>query len=211
MEIDSLIKKNYPELVEAELIREISAISTVKHVSQGTILMRPNQYIRELPLLIEGVIKISRSNELGEEIFLYHLEKGNSCAMSLTASLKEEQSMIKAVAIEKSSLLMIPIQNIDEWIMKYRSWKDFVLNTFSVRFEQLLKSYEDMAFHNLEERIIHYLRSKTNLLATKMLQMTHQEIADDLNTSREVISRLLKKLENDEVLTLSRGKIDLLI
>ena len=155
-------------------------------------------------------IKILREDHEGNELLMYYLNSGDTCAMSLTCCVQNAQSEIKAVCEEEATLIMIPVTYMDEWMIKYKSWKEFVMQTYQNRFKELLETIDSIAFTKLDERLLKHLKEKSENSTSNMLDTTHQEIAYELNSSREVISRLLKQLENKAVIRLHRNKIEFL-
>jgi CRP/FNR family transcriptional regulator len=152
-------------------------------------------------------VKLYREGDDGQEFFLYYLEKGNACALSMICATKNEASAIKAKAVTSVKALAIPIQHMDGLMRNHRSWYYFVLETYRSRFEELLEVIDQVAFHSMDEKLELYLKRQFDTLGTQKISITHQEIADDLNSSREVISRLLKKLEAQKRLSVSRNEI----
>ncbi|RDK87359.1 Crp/Fnr family transcriptional regulator [Marinirhabdus gelatinilytica] len=205
-----LFNQAYGSHFEKELIADINRVGTVMDVSEGQDLIRPGQYIKSIPLLLSGSIKIMRPDDDGEELLLYHLEKGDTCAMMMTCCMGDIKSEIHAVAETPVKILMIPIDNMEEWSSKYKTWRNFVFESYHKRMMEMLDSIDTIAFHNLEERLEHYLENKVSLTNSKHLYTTHKEIAQDLHTSRVVISRLLKKMENSHKLKLHRSFIEVL-
>lgn len=168
------------------------------------------QPINQIPLVIKGSIKILREDEEGNEIFLYYLEPGHACATSITCCMSGQRSTIRAIAEDDTEYLAIPVQYSDEWMLKYKTWKNFVMNTYAERFEELLKAIDQLAFKKMDERLSKYLHDKADLHESCEIHISHQEIAYDLNTSREVISRLLKQLERIGSIKLGRNRIIIL-
>ncbi|MEQ9063588.1 MAG: Crp/Fnr family transcriptional regulator [Vicingaceae bacterium] len=208
--IKELLKVHYPQLTEPELINEISSFGRLGSVKQGDILIDLDEEISFLPLLYNGVIRVHREDDEGRELLLYYLEAGNTCASSLTCCMAHKRSAIRAEAEEDTDFISIPINYVDKWIAVYKSWKDFIMNTYSVRFEELLKTVDELAFKKLDERLLHYLQDKAKVTGSHTLQIAHRQIAYDLNSSREVISRLLKQMERMKYIQLGRGRIELL-
>lgn len=169
-------------------------------------LMRSGQYFKNSLLILDGRVKLYREGEEGEEFFLYYLEKGNACALSMICATKNEASAIKAKAMTPVKALSIPIHHMDELMKDYRQWYYFVLETYRSRFEELLTVIDHVVFHSMDEKLEFYLIRQFESLGDK-ISVTHQEIADDLNSSREVISRLLKKLESQKRIMISRNEI----
>lgn len=196
-------------LFDKELAIYLSSIAEVKTFSEGTILMKTGQYFKSSMLIIDGRVKLYRESEDGSEFFMYFLEGGNACALSMICATRNQSSEIMAIAVEETEVLMIPIQYMDELMTKYKSWYYFVLETYRNRFEELLGVIDNIAFKNMDERLDWYLKRQTEKLG-KVITLTHQQIANDLNSSREVISRLLKKMEKNYILKLHRNSIEML-
>ena len=200
----------FPIYFEEELKKELNSVSKLYNAAAGDIIMDIDQSIDQIPLVTKGSIKISREDEEGNEIFLYYLEPGHACATSITCCLSGQRSTIRAIAEEDTEYLAIPVQYSDEWMLKYKTWKNFVMNTYSERFEELLKTIDQLAFKKMDERLEKYLHDKADLHESRIINISHQEIAYDLNTSREVISRLLKQLERIGSIKLGRNRIVIL-
>lgn len=204
------LKKYYGEQFELALLEEINQVATFMEVPEGQDLMKPGQYIKSMPLLLSGSIKIMRPDSDGEELLLYHLEKGDTCAMTMTCCMGNTKSEIHAVTETPTKLLMIPIVKMEEWSSKYKTWRNFVFASYHARMMELLESVDNIAFNNMDERLENYLNDKIKILNSKHIYTTHKEIAADLHTSRVVISRLLKKMENDNKINLQRSFIEVL-
>ncbi len=204
------LKENYGLLFEPELINEIIRVATLMEVPEGKDLMRPGQYIKSMPLLLNGSIKIMRPDKDGEELLLYHLEKGDTCAMTMTCCMGHTRSEIHAVTETPANLLMIPVGKMEEWSGKYKTWRNFVFNSYHDRMIEMLESIDNIAFNNMDERIDNYINDKINIINSKHIYTTHKEIANDLHTSRVVVSRLLKKMENNKKIKLHRSFIEVL-
>jgi CRP/FNR family transcriptional regulator len=201
---------NFPIYFEEELKKELNSVAKMQTSSAGDIIMDFDQTINQIPLVITGSIKILREDDDGNEIFLYYLEPGQACATSITCCLSGQKSTIRAIAEDDTQYLGIPVQYSDEWMLKYKSWKNFVMNTYAERFEELLKAIDQLAFKKMDERLAKYLHDKADLHDSCEINISHQEIAYDLNTSREVISRLLKQLERIGSIKLGRTRIIIL-
>ncbi len=200
----------FPIFFEDDLKKELNNVSKVYSVQAGEIIMDIDQSIDQIPLVIKGSIKILREDDEGNEIFLYYLEPGHACATSITCCLSGQRSTIRAIAEDDTQYLGIPVQYSDEWMLKYKTWKNFVMNTYAERFEELLKAIDQLAFKKMDERLSKYLHDKADLHDSYEIHISHQEIAYDLNTSREVISRLLKQLERIGSIKLGRNRIIIL-
>lgn len=196
---------------EPSLQKEIELKGHKVSIKAGEIIVNSGQIIQSIPLVISGTIKVSRVDESGKELLLYYVNPTESCAMTFTCCMNAKQrSEIKAVAEEDVEMIMIPSQLMDEWMTKYSSWKNYVMRNIQTRFDELLKTIDHIAFEKMDERLTHYLKDKSKAHHSPLLNISHQQIADELATSREVISRLLKKLENDKKLLLYRNQIKLL-
>ena len=200
----------YAHLFENELLEEISEVGVQKHVAEGEKLMEIGQYVTAMPLLISGAIKILREDKDGDELLLYFLEKGDTCAMTLSCCMGQTKSEIRAIAELDTELIMIPIQKMEEWTAKYKSWRNFVFESYHTRLMEMLDTIDSIAFLNMDERLLKYLSDKVKITKDNTINSTHQDIAYELHTSRVVISRLLKALENRGKIKLHRNKIEVL-
>lgn len=192
---------------DPELVSHLEKIGQLIEFEEGEMLMRTGQYFKQSLLILEGRVKLYREGVDGEEFFLYYLEPGNACALSMICATKNETSSIKARAVTAVKALAIPLQHMDGLMKDYREWYYFVLETYRARFEELLEVIDQIAFHSMDEKLESYLKRQFETLGTRSLSVTHQEIANDLNSSREVISRLLKKLEARKRISISRNEI----
>ncbi|MCS7029029.1 MAG: Crp/Fnr family transcriptional regulator [Bacteroidia bacterium] len=197
-------------LFEVELLKQIEKVGIRKSVKADTVLLDIHQPIKYIPIVLSGSIKVFSVDNNGRELLLYYVHPGESCAMTFTCCMQQKNSEIKAVVEEDADLILLPITVMDEWIFKYSTWKSFIMQTMYNRFTELLKSLHLVAFEKLDERLIRYLIEKSKLVGSTVLDISHQQIADELATSRVVISRLLKKLENENKLILYRNQIKLL-
>jgi CRP/FNR family transcriptional regulator, anaerobic regulatory protein len=200
------LKQLFPDF-EDELYNEILAHSNIKEFKAGEALMRVGQTIRSTFLIIEGIVKLYREDDEGGEFFIYNLNAGQACSLSMVCATKHETSEVLAKALTDSVVLSIPLEYMDKWMSKYRSWYQFVITSYRDRFEELLKTIDAIAFRNMDERLEFYLKNQVKNFGTN-LKITHQEIANDLNSSREVISRLLKKMEAKSWLIIHRNSIE---
>jgi CRP/FNR family transcriptional regulator len=195
---------------EPELVEALEATGMVMEVNAGNTMLNIGQAIRAVPLVLSGTFKVSRLNDEGQEMLLYYVKEGESCAMTFNCCMTGQFSVIKGTAEENSVLLCVPLRVVDEWMTKYPSWKKFVMNTMFNRFIELVKAFDDVAFKKLDERLFQYLKAKANATGSMLLNVTHQQIADDLGTNRVVVSRLLKVLENNNKLLLYRNQVRLM-
>ncbi len=195
---------------EQPLVEEISTLGILVEVKSGETLMEIGRYIRQVPLLLSGVIKILREDDDGNELLLYYLEKGETCSVTMACCLGQTKSEIRAISETDAKMIMIPIQNMEKWMGSYRSWRSYVLESYHYRLNELLNTVDSIAFKNLDQRLVGYLKKKSEVTNDYCIRSTHQEIADDLHTSRVVVSRLLKKLETMKKLELHRNHIQIL-
>jgi CRP/FNR family transcriptional regulator len=205
-----LLELHYGALFEPALIEEITHVAVMKEFKEGDVLIDFGQYIQKMPLLLEGAIKILREDFDEGELLLYFIEKGDTCAMTMACCLGETKSEIRAVAETKGLLLMIPVIKMEDWLGKYKSWRNFVFNSYNQRLKEMLSAIDHLAFMNMNDRLLSYLIDKTKIYQTREIKSTHQEIAYDLHTSRVVISRLLKTLEKEGKIKIHRASIELL-
>lgn len=204
------LKERYGRRFEDALINEIVQVGTYREVPAGFKLMEIGDYVRSIPLLLSGAIKILREDDEGDELLLYYLEPGDTCSMTLTCCMGDSRSEIRAIAETDAKLIMIPVRKMEEWTAKYRSWRNFVFESYHSRLNELLNTVDSIAFKNMDERLVEYLKEKARITKSNSLNNTHQEIAYELHTSRVVISRLLKKLELMGRISLHRNHIELL-
>jgi CRP/FNR family transcriptional regulator len=202
--------KNFETIFEPALIEEMYAHGEVRHYKEGDIILDYGKYIRMMPLILKGTIKVLRMDENGKEILLYYLSSNESCSMAYSCCVEAKKSEVKAIAEEDVELLAIPHAQLDNWLCKYSSWKNYIMRSFNERFLELLKSIESIAFHKLDERLIHYLKGRHRLSGSSVIKASHYVIAEELATSRVVISRLLKQLENEGKILLYRNEIRLM-
>ena len=204
------LKAHYGYLFEDELIQEINNVGTYKDIPEGFKLIEIGDYIKSMPLLVSGAIKILREDEDGDELILYFIEQGDTCAMTLSCCLGSSESEIRAIAETDTKLIMIPVAKMEEWLGKYKSWQQFVLQSYHNRMSELLEAIDTIAFLKMDERLFKYLKDKAMVNHNEVIHVTHQQIARDLHTSRVVISRLLKTLEIDGKIELHRNNIKVL-
>jgi CRP/FNR family transcriptional regulator len=197
-------------IFEPQLIQEIQQFGIFQTFNEGDLIMDYGKYVRMMPIVLKGTVKVLRLDEKDNEILLYYLSNNESCSMAYSCCLEAKKSEVKAIAEDDVELIAIPHLKLDEWLCKYPSWKNYIMRSFNERFIELLKSIESIAFHKLDERLIAYLKEKQRMTGSSVIKASHNLIADDLATSRVVISRLLKQLENDQKIILYRNEIKLL-
>lgn len=203
------IKQHFPAF-EKELIDDIASNSEIRSFTAGEQLMRTGQYFKSTMLIVDGLVKVYREDDQGNEFFMYYLQPGQACALSMVCAVKQETSQIMAKAVKDTEVISIPLAYMDEWMSKYKSWYHFVLETYRSRFEELLVTIDHIAFRAMDERLEFYLKKHVQTLGSNVIPISHQEIADELNSSREVISRLLKKLEQLGKVKLQRNSIEVI-
>lgn len=206
-----VIRDKFGYLFEEALLEAIATQAQLKSAGSGTVLIEIGQTFPGIPLLLEGSLKVFREDALGNELLLYYIESGDTCAMSLTFDPKQLKSTIRAVVEEDATFVIIPVTVLDHWMAEYASWRSFVISSFNMRLTELLDTVDSLAFRKLDERLIHYLSDKVKITGSSQLQLTHNAIAEELNSSRVVISRLLKQLESQKRLILHRNMIEILI
>ncbi|WP_242087449.1 Crp/Fnr family transcriptional regulator [Aestuariivivens sediminis] len=207
----ALLLEKYGHILDENLIEEISKIGLLQSFEKNDIIIDIGETLKFIPLLLSGHIKILREDNEGNELLIYFLEAGETCTMSLTCCMGTSKSKIRAVAEKESTLIMVPVQNMLEWFNNNESWRIFILESYQMRFDEMLDAIDNIAFMKMDERLYKYLRNKSQLNNSKSIIVKHQDIAEDLHTSRVVISRLLKQLENEHKIKLSRNKIELLL
>jgi len=205
-----IFSEYFKQTFEAELINEIQSHAKVISLKEGDVIFEVGQTVRVIPLLLFGTLKISRIDDDGKELLLYYVHANESCAMTFTCCMQQYPSEIKATAETDIEFIAIPISVMDQWLAKYPTWKSFVMRTIRSRFNELLHAIDQLAFQKLDERLIQYLKEKSKATGSSLLNLSHEQIANDLASSREVISRLLKRLEIDKKVLLYRNQIKIM-
>jgi CRP/FNR family transcriptional regulator len=188
---------------------ELKRYARTKNVSHETVLIQPGDEIVFLPIVQKGVLRITRQDDEGREVFLYHLYPGQTCAMAINCCQSHKKSMVKAIAEDDTEILQVPVSMIDEWF-KYKEWKLYINNTYANRFAELMQVIDLIAFNSMDKQLLHYLEERAKAANSKALFITHQQIADELHTHREAISRLLRTMEQKGIVQLGRNTIELL-
>jgi len=205
---------NIPERLahnfEPALLKEMELRARMISAKEGAVILDIGQTVRSIPLLLQGVLKITRIDEQGKELLLYYLHANESCAMTFTCCMQQYPSEVKASAESDVEYLAVPVSAMDEWLTKYPSWKSFVMRTIRSRFNELLNAIDQLAFQKLDERLEHYLKEKSRSTGSTLINLSHEQIANDMASSREVISRLLKRLENEGKVLLYRNQIKIM-
>lgn len=196
----------FPNL-EDGLYKEILEHGTIKEVKAGETLLKAGQTIRSTMLILKGLVKLYREDDEGKEFFIYLIDAGQACSLSMVCAAKHEKSEVMAKVLTDAIVLAIPLEYMEQWMSRYKSWYQFVITSYRNRFEELLKTIDAIAFTGMDERLEYYLKQQVKKLGNN-IKITHQEIANDLNSSREVISRLLKKMEAKSWLIIHRNSIE---
>jgi CRP/FNR family transcriptional regulator, anaerobic regulatory protein len=210
MNVRESLQENYGYLFEEALLEEIMKVGRAQELKHGETIIDYGQQVKNMPLLLSGAIKIMRQDSEGEELLLYFLESGDTCTMTMTCCLGNTRSEIRAVAENDSTLILLPIEKMADWIKKYPGWMSYVFESYNNRFKELLEAIDSLAFSNMHDRIHRYLKDKVLVSKSTELEVTHQEIANDLHSSRVVISRLLKSMEIEGKIKISRNKLEVL-
>lgn len=191
------------------LSEKLNELGFVKLFKEGDVILNENAYIKSIPIVRQGNIKVMRTDDDGRELLLYYIKPGESCIMSFLGGIHQDTSKIKAIAEEDSEILFIPIEKVSLLIKEYPEWLDYIFHLYHKRFEELLDVVNAVAFHKLDQRLFDYIQNKSQLSKNKTLSITHEQLAQELGTARVVISRLLKQMENEGIITLGRNKITL--
>ena len=207
--MEQTTKQLFPNF-SRDLLEELESNAVYQNIGAGEVIMRTGQYFKNTVLVLSGQIMIYREDDDGGEFFMYYLQPGQACALSMICATKNEKSQIMAKVTEDAELMLIPLHLMDRWMMQHRSWYEFVIETYRSRFEEVLEVIDGIAFRAMDERLEFYLNRQREVTGSHELKVSHHEIASDLNTSREVISRLLKKMEQRGLLKLNRNQIELL-
>ncbi|MCC6287276.1 MAG: Crp/Fnr family transcriptional regulator [Chitinophagaceae bacterium] len=196
----------FPNLEEG-LYEELMEHGEIKEVAAGATMLKIGQTIRSTLMVLEGIVKLYQEDDEGNEFFMYHIQPGQACAVSMVCAYQQEKSQVTAKALTDVTVLTIPLEFMDKWLAKYKTWHYFVIRTYRSRYDELLKTINEIAFKNMDERLEFYLKAQVKQLG-KQVKLTHQEIATDLNSSREVISRLMKKMEKNGWIIINRNSFE---
>ena len=204
------LKNLFGKIFEEALLEEITRVGTLREVPADFELMDIGEPIKGVPLMLSGAIKISREDINGDELLLYYLEEGDSCTMTMAWEMGQQKSQIRAVTELPSQLIMVPLNAVEDWSARFPSWRKFIFQNYHKRMEELLATVDSIAFDQLEKRLWAYLVEKKRVTKMNTLSITHQTIAQEMHSSRVVISRLLKRLEVDQKTRLHRNAIELI-
>lgn len=198
------------DIFKGLLRNEIRSFGQIKMFPAGQIILNENHYIQLIPIVLKGSLRVMRTDENGHDMLLYYIQPGESCIMSFLGGIHHETSKVSAVVEEDAEILFIPVSKAEEWVKEFPEWTDFIFRLYHKRFEELLAVVNAVAFRKLDDRILHLLQQKSELFQSKEIKITHQQLADELGSTREVISRIAKQMENDGLVKLSRNKIILM-
>lgn len=202
------LQDKFQYIFEEELIAELCKYGTFKSYVEGKLIMDIGEILTNIPLVISGSVKVLKEDKDGNDLLLYYLEYGDTCAVTLNCCTKPSKSSIKALTESDAEILFIPVEKMEEWMIKYKSWRGFVLDSFNIRMNEMLEAIDTLAFNNMEERLYKYLRDKVMITKESKLHITHFQIANELHSSRVVISRLMKKLENEGLVIQFRNYVE---
>jgi CRP/FNR family transcriptional regulator, anaerobic regulatory protein len=189
---------------------EVASFSELRKFKADSVILQEDSYIKSIPLVVSGSLKVVRTDANGHEILLYYITAGESCIMSFLGGIHDETSKIKAIVEEDAEILLIPVDKASEWVKKFPEWSDFIFKLYHKRFEELLSVVNAIAFQKLDVRLLHLLKQKSELANSKEIKVTHQQLAEELGTAREVVSRVAKQMENEGLIQLSRNKVTLM-
>ena len=204
---EEIVKQRFP-FFESGLRTAISHEGTLKEFEAGQELIREDQYIKSFPIVLEGMIKVCRTDDSGNELLLYYLRPGEVCTVSLICCMDRTRSRVKAIAEEDTTAIAVPVELLDSWISTYQTWKEYVMRSMQMRFDELLNALDSIAFLKMDERLEKFFRDRYQSTGSMIFEGSHQDVALAMNSSREVISRLLKQMEKKGLISLSRGRID---
>lgn len=208
--IKNRLQERFKHVFEYNLIDEISINGIYATYEKGDYLVDIGDNMTHIPLIIKGLVKVFREDKNEDEILLYFLDEGSTCAISFVNCINQSKSMFRAYVEDDTECILIPVTRIEDWMTKYKSWREFIIDSYHLRMLEMSESISSLAFLKLDTRLVQYLQNQVSIKNSNLLTITHQEIANDLHTSRVVISRLLKSLENEEKIELGRNKIKVL-
>jgi CRP/FNR family transcriptional regulator len=205
--MEEIVKKRFP-FFESGLRSAIIESGVLREFAAQEELIREDQYIRSFPIVISGMIKVSRTDDSGNELLLYYLRPGEVCTVSLICCMDRTKSRVKASTEEETMAILVPVELLDSWMSMFQTWKEYVMRSMQMRFDELLNALDSIAFLKMDERLEKFFKDRFRSTGSKIFEGSHQEVALALNSSREVISRLLKQMEKNGLIRLSRGRID---
>ncbi len=208
-DIRALLDEHFPQF-EDRLKEKIASVATIRDFVRDEVMMYSGRFFKSTILIVGGRVKLYRESDDGKEYFMYYIEPGNACALSMICAARNQASEITAVSVEDTRVIQVPLEIMDDLMREYKSWYYFVLETYRSRFEELLIVIDQVAFKHMDERLENYLFRQFTEFNTRHLEITHQQIANDLNSTREVVSRLLKKMEQSGKIKLHRNEIEMI-
>ena len=201
---------NITEFKSSSALREkLTAYGFVKSFAEGEVILNENAYIKAIPIVTKGNIKVMQTDDDGREILLYYINAGESCIMSFLGGIHQDTSKVKAIAEEETEILFIPIDKVSLLIKEYPEWLDYIFRLYHKRFEELLEVVNAVAFKKMDERLLNFIKKKCEHTQSHTLYVTHEQLANELGTARVVVSRLLKQMEDESLVKLGRNKISL--
>ena len=208
--LEADVRRLFPDLYEPEMRQALMEEGSFVELQEGDRMMEPGQYIKQLPLVLTGSLKVMREDEEGRELLLYHVVPGQSCAMAITCCMGDARSNVRVIADEDTTAIAVPTRLLDDWSTRFRSWKAFVMHQYQRRFDDLLNVVDSIAFRKLDDRLWKVLKDRAQRGGDPVVKASHQELADELHSSREVISRLLKQMEREGMVRMGRQQLELL-
>jgi len=205
--VEEIVRNRFP-FFESGLRTAISETGIYKEFAVDQELIREDQYIRSFPIVINGLIKVCRTDDAGNELLLYYLRPGEVCTVSLICCMDRTRSRVKAITEAETAVILIPVELLDSWIGQFQTWKEYVMRSMQMRFDELLNALDSIAFMKMDERLEKFFRDRFQSSGSRVFEGSHQDVALAMNSSREVISRLLKQMEKRGLIRLSRGRID---
>jgi len=199
-----------PLISDTDSEGELRDLGIRRRFAPGELIVNENRTVRSIPIITEGSVKVLQTDDSHREMVLYYLRPGETCIMSLLAGLYQDTSKVKAVAEEESEVLFVPVEKVRQLIAEHPEWLNYIFQIYHKRFEELLDVIDAVAFKNMDERLLQFLQKRSEVMDSQTLSMTHDQLAQELGTAREVISRLLKKMEEKGLVRLARNKITLL-
>jgi CRP/FNR family transcriptional regulator, anaerobic regulatory protein len=211
MNVYEIVKNNFQQLASStSLTQEIDDIGFIDSFKKNTVILKEKSYVKVIPLVVSGLIKIYKEEENGHEVLLYYIKPGETCIVSVMAAEKDEKVNVKGVVEEDCTVILIPKHKLYNLRKNYPKWNLYIYEQFNDKFDEVIDMVKVLTFSNKEKRLEDYLIKKASLNSSKVVKKSHQEIANELGSSREVISRLLKKLEKEGKIELSLRNIKIL-